>query len=72
MIRRKTMIRSRKRGTHLQLGLYSSIRPAIILTTLQYYDKKEDDDKVEEERNSVYNWFSLPSTLSARYFLHYQ
>ena len=45
------MIRSRKRRTHLQLGLYCQ-SDQLILTTLQYYDKKEDDDKVEEERNS--------------------
>ena len=45
------MIRSRKRGTHLQLGLYRQSHQ-LILTTLQYCDKKEDDDKVEEERNS--------------------
>ena len=48
MIRRKTLIRSRKRGTHLQLGL--SIRSA---DTNSYNTMiPEDDDKVEEERNS--------------------
>ena len=63
MIRRKTMIRSRKRGTHLQLGLYRQSHQ-LILATLQYYDKKEDDDKVEEERNSP-TTRSLPSIRSA-------
>ena len=57
------MIRSRKRGTHLQLGLYSQSHQ-LILTTLQYYDKKEDVDKVEEERNSPTTG-SLPSTTPA-------
>ena len=56
------MIRSRKRGTHLQLGLYSQSHQ-LILTTLQYYDKKEDT-KVEEERNSPTTG-SLPSTTPA-------
>ena len=62
MIRRKTL-RSRKRGTHLQLGLYRQ-SDRLILTTLQYCDKKEDDDKVEEERNSPTTG-SLPSIRSA-------
>ena len=57
------MIRSRKRGTHLQLGLYRQ-SDQLILTTLQYYDKKEDVDKVEEERNSVYNWVSTVNQTS--------
>ena len=63
MIRRKTMIRSRKRGTHLQLGLYRQSHQ-LILTTLQYCDKKEDGDKVVEERNSP-TTRSLPSITSA-------
>ena len=61
MIRRKTMIRSRKRGTHLQLGLYRQSHQ-LILTTLQ--DKKEDGGKVEEERNSPTTG-SLPSITPA-------
>ena len=63
MIRRKTVIRSRKRGTHLQLGLYRQSHQ-LILTTLQYYDKKEDGDKNAEERNSP-TTRSLPSIRSA-------
>ena len=54
------MIRSRKRGTHLQLGLYRQstlITSSYIINTI---DKKEDGAKVEEERNSPTTG-SLPS-----------